>query len=432
MDDEGGTWLLELRIPQTANAITRSIGDRVVVGRSDKSKDITPDIDLAMWDAMELGVAPEHVTIFTHGEQLNLVDMGSGRPTLLNGVPVESGAPQLLASGSILQVGVLEIQLNILSAPGEAKITYYHSPAAAPRPAGSGQPVLVVEDEVETAEIFRLVMERAGYVPFICHEVVSAIRFLNTQAPSAIILDLMLPDIHGLELCRYVRRDVAQRDIPIVVVTAGVTRSNMVDAIEAGADVFLGKPVSIRELVRVVTSLIQWNEARILFMRTKHLDGTDTLRAMPAEVRRDALVLFVAGYDEPLAVVVPDRVTVGRRGSGYVPRPHVDLDRYGAFEAGVSRVHAALYREAGGFSVEDLESSNGTRVDGVKLNPNERHALNNASEVSLGNLNLRVFFVTDEDDLVADSAAPADEPAGKPAEKPASPGAYSHEETREL
>ena len=66
---------------------------------------------------------------------------------------------------------------------------------------GRGQPILVVEDEHETAEIFRLIMERAGYVPFICHEVVTAIRYLNTQTPSAVILDLMLPDIHGLELC---------------------------------------------------------------------------------------------------------------------------------------------------------------------------------------------------------------------------------------
>ncbi len=426
MEDGGSTWLVDLRIPQTANAITRQIGDRAVVGRVDKPKDEAPEIDLTTWDAMELGVAPEHVTIFTHGDQLNLVDMGSGRPTILNGVPVEPGVPQLLPSGSILQLGVLEMQVNVLSAPGETEITYYHPPAAsAVRPsAGSGQPVLVVEDEPETAEIFRLVMERAGFVPFICHEVVSAIRFLNVQAPSAIILDLMLPDIHGLELCRYVRRDIAQRDVPIVVVTAGVTRANMVDAIEAGADVFLGKPVSIRELVRVVASLIQWNEARTLFMRTKHLDGTDTLRAMPAEVRRDALVLFVAGYDEPLAVVVPDRITIGRRGSGYVPRPHVDLDRYGAFEAGVSRVHAALYRDAEGFSIEDLGSSNGTRVDGAKLNPNERHPLTNASEISLGSLRLRVFYVTEEDDLVAGQIAPVDDSTDV--------DVHPHDETREL
>ena len=81
-------------------------------------------------------------------------------------------------------------------------------------------------------------MERAAYVPFICHEVVTAIRYLNTQTPSAVILDLMLPDIHGLELCRYVRRDIDQHDLPIVVVTAGVTRINMVEAMEAGAMCF--------------------------------------------------------------------------------------------------------------------------------------------------------------------------------------------------
>jgi len=63
-------------------------------------------------------------------------------------------------------------------------------------------------------------------------------------------------------------------------------------------------------------------------------------------------------------------------------------------------------------------------VDGVKLGPNERHPLTNASEVSLGSLRLRVFYVTDEDDLVAGQPAPIDDSADV--------DVHPHEETREL
>ena len=99
---------------------------------------------------------------------------------------------------------------------------------------------------------------------------------------------------------------------------------------------FLGKAVDLTNLCAVVSTLIEWHEARMLYMKTKRLDGTDTLRSMPADVRRDAIVIFVADHGEPLAIVVPDRITIGRRGGGYVRRPHVDLDRHGAFEkAGV-------------------------------------------------------------------------------------------------
>ena len=415
MDDASSQgWLVELSIPQTASVIKKPVEDRIVIGRVDKLKGTIPDVDLTAWGGLEFGIAPQHVAIFTHGDQLNIVDLASGRPVLLNTVPMDPGVPQRLLSGAQLQLGVLELEVKILGAPSGVEIGYQAHGANPPRkgPPGRGQPILVVEDEHETAEIFRLIMERAGYVPFICHEVVTAIRYLNTQTPSAVILDLMLPDIHGLELCRYVRRDIDQHDLPIVVVTAGVTRINMVEAMEAGGDVFLGKPVGMKELVRVVSTLIEWHEARMLYMKTKRLDGTDTLRSMPADVRRDAIVIFVADHDEPLAIVVPDRITIGRRGGGYVPRPHVDLDRHGAFEAGVSRVHAAIHRDDTGFYIEDLDSSNGTRLNDVKLPPNERQPLPNASEVRLGSLQLRLFYFTEEDETSLPDAKEEEEPPG--------------------
>lgn len=392
-------WVLELKIPSVPSVAKITVEDRVVIGRSQKDGGIFPDLDLSPWGAMELGVALEHVAVYPEGDQLMVVDLGSGKATLLNGQRLDPDHPHQLDHGDELQLGVLNLQVHVIASPKYGSVVHRQPGVSITEEMvrGEGQTILIVEDEPETAKIFKLIMERAGFATHICREVVSAIRALNTENPSAVILDLMLPDVHGLELCRYVRRDIEQREIPIVVVSAAVTQASISQAMEAGADVFLGKPVSMRELVRVVASLVTWYEAKKPAVQTKQLDSSDTFHSMPADVRRDALVFFVAGYDEPIPIVVPKRITIGRRSGTGTPRPHVDLDRYGAFDAGVSRVHAAIHREDDGFFIEDLESSNGTWMNDKRVSPNERVALHNASELRLGSLQLRVFFFTEDD-----------------------------------
>ncbi len=412
MGDEAGLpWVLELRIPSAPGVAKLKVSGRTIIGRADREKGLYPDLDLTPWGAMELGVAAEHVAIYPVEDRLMIIDLGSGKPSLLNNERLGS-EPRVLSHGDDVQLGVLHLQISVIASPTQGSIVRHQSAVALaeesdPRP-GTGQVILIVEDEPETSEIFRLIMERAGYTVHTCREVVSAIRVLNSESPSAIILDLMLPDIHGLELCRYVRRDIAQHDIPIVVVSAAVTQATINQTMEVGADVFLGKPVSMKQLVQVVSSLVKWHEGRRPTFQTKRLDGTAKLRAMPADIRQDAIVLFISGYQEPIAVVVPSRITIGRRSGGSASRrPHVDLDRYGAFDAGVSRVHAAIYREPEGFYIEDLESSNGTFIDNTQIAPNTRYPLKNAAEVSFGNLHARIFFFDEtEDALLTDAVVP--------------------------
>ncbi len=393
-------WVIEFGIINTPSTAKLTVSGNMVIGRADQQTEVFPDLDLTPWGGMELGVAPRHVMILPAEDQLMIVDLNSGKPTLLNGKRLTQ-KPHILTHGDDLQLGVLHLQVNIIAAPTLGSIIQ-HQPQFAfkddPAP-GRGQSILIVEDEPETAEIFRLIMEKAGFKALVCREVVSAIRVLNTETPSAIILDLMLPDIHGLELCRYVRRDTSQPDVPIVIVSAAAKQNTINQAMEVGADVFLGKPFSMRDLVRVVSSLVRWHESRFSAQgQTKQLPGgTGGLSSMPGDMRRDAVVFFVGGYDEPIAVVVQSRITIGRRSGSTSRRPHVDLERYGAFEAGVSRIHAALYRTDDGFFIEDLGSSNGTFINNVRLEPEQRHPIDNATEFVLGTLPVRLFFFTEDD-----------------------------------
>ncbi len=399
--DEGSSglpWIVELRIPGTPGVAKTRIDGRAVIGRVDRENDVFPDVDLTPWGALELGVAPEHVAIYAGDEHLNVVDLGSGKPTLLNGDSLEPNVPHRLEHGDDLQLGVMHLQVQVVASPTYGSVMHQQPGVTIKDEVtpGHGQRILIVEDDPEAAEIFRIVLERAGFSTYVCREVVSAIRALNTETPAAVLLDLMLPDIHGLELCRYIRRDIGLRDVPIIVVSAAVTQASISQAMDVGADVFLGKPVSMKEMVRVVASLIDWYAEKKPSIQTKRLDNASLLRSMPADVRRDAVVFFVAGYQEPIAAVVPRRITIGRRSGGTSPRPHIDLNHYGAFDAGVSRVHAAIHRDDDGFYIEDLGSSNGTWVNEELLIPHERHPLKNASAIRLGNLRLRVFLFTEE------------------------------------
>ncbi len=391
-------WVIELQIPKTTVGLKLRVRNRATVGRTERALGIIPDLDLTPYGAAELDIAPEHIAIFVDDHSLNVVDLGSGKPTLLNGIRLEPEEAHLLEHKDELQLGALRFQVRIIATPDKGSVVHRQPDLQLPDVpvGGKGQRVLIVEDDPETAEVFKLALERAGFSTHVCREVVSAIRALATESPCLIVLDLMLPDVHGLELCRYVRRDIEQRDIPIVVVSALPTAANITHAMEAGANFFLGKPVSLRELEQAVSALIHWHEMqKPLSLQTKQLNGSAALEAIPTDVRRDALVLFVAGHQEPIAVVVPKRITIGRRSGNTAPRPHVDLDRYGAFDAGVSRMHAAIHRKDDGFYIEDLGSSNGTWINETLLPPNEQFLLHNASEIRLGNLRLRAFFIED-------------------------------------
>jgi non-specific protein-tyrosine kinase len=125
------------------------------------------------------------------------------------------------------------------------------------------------------------------------------------------------------------------------------------------------------------------------------------------EITGDGLVIFVAGYQEPISVLVKDRVTVGRYKDNMTPGAHVDLDRYGAFEAGVSREHIAVYREGMQYFIEDLGSINGTWVNGERIPANQKVAVEKGSEVVLGSLSIRLMFFSEEDENVVEASTPS-------------------------
>src|ERR671916_1798586 len=116
------------------------------------------------------------------------------------------------------------------------------------------QPVLVVEDEASIASFVSLYLKNAGYDVRVASTGEEALSAAQEQQPTLIVLDLMLPDIDGIEVCRRLRR---VSDVPILMLTARDEDVDKIIGLEVGADDYLTKPFNPRELVARVKSILR-------------------------------------------------------------------------------------------------------------------------------------------------------------------------------
>jgi two-component system, OmpR family, alkaline phosphatase synthesis response regulator PhoP len=118
----------------------------------------------------------------------------------------------------------------------------------------SGKKVLVVDDDIKTVELVKLYLNRDGYKVITAYDGNEALRIAREQHPDLIVLDLMLPGIDGLEICRTLR---AESDVPIIMLTALTTDDNRLTGLDLGADDYVTKPFSPRELAARVRAVLR-------------------------------------------------------------------------------------------------------------------------------------------------------------------------------
>ena len=119
--------------------------------------------------------------------------------------------------------------------------------------------VLIVEDEPEIAELIEFHAERAGMRARTIHSGRLALELMRREKPDLIVLDLMLPDLDGLEVCRRLKQNDDTRSIPIVMVTAKGEEADIVTGIELGADDYVTKPFSPRVLMARLRNVLRRN-----------------------------------------------------------------------------------------------------------------------------------------------------------------------------
>jgi len=117
--------------------------------------------------------------------------------------------------------------------------------------------VMIVEDEPDAAELFAEMMRLSGYRVLKLFSSTPAMASIAQEKPDVVILDVMMPDVSGLEVLHFMRRDPALARIPVIVVSAKSLPSDVKTGLEAGASLYLTKPVGYLDLKQAVERVMQ-------------------------------------------------------------------------------------------------------------------------------------------------------------------------------
>ncbi len=112
--------------------------------------------------------------------------------------------------------------------------------------------ILIVEDEPGTVEMYRIVLEIEGYRVVVAYSIASAIKALEKARPDLVLLDVVLRDSSGLDLCERIRGDLKLQDLPVVIVSNLDSPQDIKAGLAAGANAYLTKPVSQDELLETI------------------------------------------------------------------------------------------------------------------------------------------------------------------------------------
>src|SRR5262245_63560533 len=177
------------------------------------------------------------------------------------------GDPGAYRAGRALRVTYILLRRHPGATPGRETLrrmrTVGETSEMTARRAGDGlarRPparVLVAEDERDVAELIRYTLAREGFEVVLATNGADALRRAQDSRPDLVLLDLMLPQINGWELCRRLKQDPATRALPVIMVTARAEEGDKVLGFEVGADDYVTKPFSTRELVARVRAVVR-------------------------------------------------------------------------------------------------------------------------------------------------------------------------------
>jgi two-component system alkaline phosphatase synthesis response regulator PhoP len=179
----------------------------------------------------------------------------------------------------------------MMKAPGELGQTTPRRrgpETASARGGGSGR-VVVVEDEQDVAELIRYNLAREGYEVVLAANGADALRLIQGARPDIVLLDIMVPQLNGWEVCRRLKQDPETRGIPVIMVTGRVEEGDKVLGFELGADDYVTKPFSPRELVARVRAVGRRGKGSDSGPKKRHLKVGDL------EIDRDRFEVTMRG-----------------------------------------------------------------------------------------------------------------------------------------
>jgi len=163
--------------------------------------------------------------------------------------------------------------------------------------------ILVVDDEPGIVQIARDYLDRAGFRVITAGDGSTALRLARAERPSLLVLDLMLPGMDGLDVARALRQDPATRKLPIIMLTARVEEADRLIGLELGADDYMTKPFSPRELVARVRAVLRRSEGEATPGGVLHIGGL-SIDLERRSVRREGELIELTATEFDLLAVL--------------------------------------------------------------------------------------------------------------------------------
>jgi two-component system phosphate regulon response regulator PhoB len=152
--------------------------------------------------------------------------------------------------------------------------------------------ILIIEDERALTDVLTYNLQREGFEPILAHDGQEGLRKAQTLLPDLILLDLMLPVLNGLEVCRELRAGEHTRSIPIMMLTAKAEETDQVVGFSLGADDYVTKPFSVKVLVQRIKALQRRREATA--------EATDVVEHLGVRIDRIRHQAYIDGREVDL------------------------------------------------------------------------------------------------------------------------------------
>lgn len=259
-------WVIELRVVGTAAILQVQVHETMMIGRADPQRGLIPAVDLTAHNGQGLGVSRQHAVILVKDNRIYIKDLGSVNGTRLNGSLLAPKNEYRLRHGDELTIGQVKLQVRFIVVPTIAmtpKGTTSSLDAPVPRIA-HGETALIVENDLNVAKVFHMALRHAGFTVTVVESAAAAIGVMSHEFPNLLVLELMLPDMNGLDLLRYIRKQPNNQKTQAIVCSGATGGFQMHQALEAGAQIFLGKPVSVEDLLKAASKVLNLETVNVI------------------------------------------------------------------------------------------------------------------------------------------------------------------------
>jgi CheY-like chemotaxis protein len=247
-------WVIEFRIANGFGLVQKQLTEQMIVGRGSGSG--APTIDLTPFRAAERGVSRRHAIIMARKKFLSIRDLNSTNGTYLNGLRLMPDQDVPLEHGDKLRFGKLEVEVLFSVVPPDKMATAdaVKTDLLSPLPGGSGKHILILENDQEVANVYEMMLKETGYQVTLVNEPTEAAAVYVRDTPDAVVMDLHIEratsSSDGLEVLRLLNDRSKRRNLntPFIVVSHDKDADIQQRAKEAGASLFLPKPVRVDEL----------------------------------------------------------------------------------------------------------------------------------------------------------------------------------------